>query len=163
MAVDATPGGSASDSYISNTDVDAYWVARNDVSWAAATSAEKDAALREATQYLDGKYAWVGVIDSTTQLLGWPRTSAYDDEGRQLTGIPAKLEQACAELALQALSGMLVDPSADRGGKTKREKVGDIEVEYFSGASSQKLYAFVDMLLKGITLNSGSTVNLIRA
>lgn len=163
MAVDATPGGATSNSYISNAGAITYWTDRNNAAWGAASSAEQDAALIEATQYLDGKYDWVGVIESTSQALGWPRSNAYDKEGRELTGIPVKLEQACAELALQALSGTLVDPQADRGGRTKREKVGDIEVEYFSGASSQRLYAFVDMLVNGLTLNSGGTVNLVRA
>lgn len=164
MAVDATLGGVSSDSYISNAGADAYWLNRNNATWAAASSEEADAALREATQYLDAKYEWVGTLKSTDQALDWPRTGAYDREDRDISDIiPTKVKQATAELALQALSSTLVDPSADRGGQTKREKVGDIEVEYFPGASSQKLYAFVDMLLKGIVVNNGSTVNLVRA
>ena len=164
MSVDAALGGASSDSYVSNADVDAYWLARNNSAWGAASSDEHDAALREATQYLDGKYDWVGYIKSTDQSLNWPRSDAYDDQGRNVSDIiPTKVEQACSELALQALSGTLVDPSSDRGGKTKREKVGDIEVEYFSNASSQKTYSFVNMLLKGLDENLGNSVDLIRA
>lgn len=163
MSVDATLGGSSSDSYVSNAAVDAYWVNRNDSVWDAATSAEADAALREATQYLDGKYDWVGSIATTTQSLGWPRLGAADKENRDLTGIvPVGIVSSCCELALQALSGPLVTPGADRGGDTKREKVGDIEVEYFASAPSGKTFDYVKLLLKGLTTNGNGYVEIIR-
>ena len=164
MTVDATLGGTDSDSYVSNADADSYWVDRNNTTWSSANNAERDAALREATLYMDGKYSWVGSLKATDQSLNWPRVNAYDVQGREVSDIiPVKVEQACSELALQALAGTLVDPSADRGGRTKKEKVGEIEVEYFSDSSTQKLYAFVDMILSSVTINSGSTINMVRA
>ena len=165
MSVDATSGGASSDSYLSNADADTYWSNRNESAWSDASSAEADAALREATQYLDAKYGWVGVIEDTDQALNWPRTDAYDNEGRLLSDIPTKVESACAELALLALTGRLINSSTERGGKsTKSEKVGSIEVEYFKETgNTEKTYYYVDLLLTGLTNSTGNYVHLVRA
>ena len=164
MSVDATLGGASSNSYISNADVDAYWSARNNTTWSAATSAAQDAALIEATQYLDSKYQWIGYIASTTQSLGWPRTEAYDREGRELSDmIPVAVSSAAAELALQALSGRLVAVGSATGKDTSKEKVGDIEVEYFEAKSASAEYNYVDQLLKSLVINSGGYIHLVRA
>ena len=145
------------DAYISQADADAYWLDRNNAAWAAASSDEKDAAIREATQYLDGEYAWVGSLADYDQVLGWPRVDAYDDEGRYYTATPSKVEQATAELALEALSGRLV-PAEERDGQVKREKVGTIEQEYFEGAPGGRSYRFVTQLLSGLIEGSGSGI-----
>ena len=165
MSVDATSGGANSDSYIGNIDADDYWTAHNDSTWSDASSDERDAALREATQYLDGKYSWIGIIETLTQSLNWPREEAYDKEGRELLDVPVKVEEACAELALLALSGRLLVPSTERGGKsTRKEKVGTIEVEYFKETgNTTKTYSYVDLLLTGLTANTVNSVYLIRA
>ena len=165
MSVDATSGGATSDSYLSNGDADSYWSNRNESAWGDASSAEADAALREATQYLDAKYGWVGILADVNQALNWPRTDAYDNEGRLSSNIPVKIESATAELSLLALTGRLINPSTERGGKsTKSEKVGSIEVEYFKETgNTEKTYAYIDMLLTGLTTNTGNYVHLVRA
>ena len=163
MSVDATPGGSSANSYISNTDVDAYWLARNSTTWSSASDTEKDAALIEATQYLDSRYTWIGYLADTAQALNWPRTDAYDKEGRELTDIPNNVESSAAELALQALSGRLVNTGSSNGKVTSMEKVGEIEVEYFENANLKASYEYVDQLLTDLIINGGSYVHLVRA
>lgn len=155
------------DAYISLADANTYWLNRDNATWAAASDADKEAAIREATQYLDGAYNWIGDHPGgSSQLLGWPRNNAVISSGNRrgvyLTGIPQAVEDACAELALEALSGRL-RPAADHGGAIKREKVDIIETEYQDGAPTHKTYDFVTMLLKGLTRGGKSTAKLIRS
>ena len=155
------------DVYISVADADSYWLARNDATWAAATTAEKEKALREATQYMDGAYVFIGELTSLNQNLAWPRSGAvitsgnFRDKDFDSDVIPQKVEEACAELALEALSARL-RPAEDRN--VKREKVDVIEVEYLDFAPTYKTYSFVSMLLKGLVIGGGNSnsVNLVR-
>lgn len=149
------------DSYLSLAEADAYWAARDNLDWEAATAADKEKALREATQYLDGRFDWVGDHPGGAQALGWPRLSARDHEGRVLAGIPLKVAEATAELALEALSGRLV-AAEPRGGRTRREKVGPLEVEYQETAPGGRSFGFVTLLLKGLLRNDPNAPRLVR-
>ena len=151
------------DSYITVVEADAYWSDRDNSDWEAATTAAKEAALREATAYIDSHYSWVGSIEADSQILDWPRSSAYDDEDRLLSGVPQQVKDAQAELGLQALAGALVPALAQDDVRTKKEKVGSIEVEYFDNNKISRVFNFVDMLLKGLFEPSGNTVQLVRA
>ena len=150
------------DSYLGLAGADAYWAARNDLDWEAADPADKEKALREATQYLDGRFDWVGSHPGGFQALGWPRLGAFDHEGRHLTGVPAKVQDATAELAREALSGRLV-PAEARGGRTRREKVGALEVEYQDMAPGGRGFAFVALLLRGLVKGDPGVHSLVRA
>jgi len=151
-------------SYIDVADADTYWSDRDNATWAAASTAEKEAALYESAAYLDGSYAWVGSLESLTQTLGWPRTGATDNEGRTLSGVPTKVEDAQCELALQALSGALVPSLSKDDVRTKKEKVGDIEVEYFDNSKIGRVYDYVNLLLTGLYDNGAvNVVELVRA
>lgn len=156
------------DSYLSVADADQYWSDRNNSTWSAATTANKEKALREATQYLDGAFTFIGEITDTDQALAWPRAGVRVLRGNfkhkfvDSTTIPQKIEHATAELALEALSERL-KPSLSRGGMTKREKVDVIEIEYLDFAPSGKTFEFVSMLVRPFTMGSKSQVNLIRS
>ena len=154
--------GVGNDSYMSLESADLYWSERNDATWAGAVVLAKEAALREATQYLDGRYDWVGDHPGGGQMLGWPRVGAGDHEGRPLTGIPEKVAEATAELARHALTERLA-PAEARGGRTRREKVGALEVEYLAGAAGGRAYPFVTLLLKGLIRGDGNAPALVRA
>ena len=153
--------------YLSIADADSYWSERNNAIWAAADDADKEKALREATQYIDGAFTFIGHITEIDQKLAWPRSSVIIKHGNfrgqdiDTDVIPEKVEQATAELALEALSARLV-PAENRGGKIKREKVDVIEVEYLDWAPSGKTFEFVSMLLRPFTIGSKSQVKLMR-
>jgi len=77
--------------------------------WEAASSEEQDQALIDATRILDNNL-WVGSAVSSTQPLGWPRTSfSFFDPvlGRYVQteedSIPVRLQKATAFLALHFL------------------------------------------------------------
>ena len=63
-------------SYLSVADADSYWSARNDSTWSGASTAAKEKALIEATQYIDGAYSFIGSIATSNQSLAWPRYGA---------------------------------------------------------------------------------------
>jgi len=155
------------DTYLSVADADTYWSNRNDSVWSAATDSNKESALREATQYVDGAFNFIGT-QKITNTLAWPRLSATVLHGNfkgvtyDSTTIPPQIKDAVAELALEALSARLA-PSRERGGAIKREKVDVIEVEYMDFAPSGKSFSFVTMLLKPL-LSGGNknTVGLVR-
>ncbi len=157
----------ATDSYLSVADADTYWANRNNSTWSGATTAQKEKALREATQYIDGAYNFIGALASYTQALAWPRTGATITSGNfkgayfTETEIPTQIKNACAELALEALSARLA-PAEKRGGQVKRIKVDVIETEYADFAPSGKTYDFVLMLLKDLTVGSKNQLKLQR-
>jgi hypothetical protein len=151
------------ESYISAADATTYHTARGNTLW-TGTDAVKEAALRKATAYLDGKYRsrWKGYkvrpvpLDGLTeQLLEWPR---YDVE---VSGylfpcdeIPQRLKDACCELALRALSGPLAD---DLNASVRRKKIDILETEYAPGTlPGQITYQIIDQLLSDYLKPSGS-------
>lgn len=154
------------DTYLSVADADTYWTNRNNSVWGAATTAAKEAALREATKYVDGAFNFIG-YQIITNVLAWPRDAAQVTEGNfagkvyDNTTIPPQVKDAVAELALEALSADLA-PTLARGGAIKREKVDVIEVEYMDFAPSGKVYAFASMILKPLTVGTKTTRKLTR-
>ena len=154
------------DSYVSITDADTYWSDRNNPTWSAATTVEKEAAIREATQYIDGYFSFIGQ-QKTDNVLAFPRHDVEIKSGNfaglyyDSNTIPPQIEQACCELALQALSSRL-DEAKDRGGLVKRVKVDVIETEYIDFAPSGKTYKFVANILKPLLSSTTGVKKLVR-
>lgn len=143
------------DTYISLADADTYFSNFYDSSdWDAATDAEKEAALRASTQYVDKHYTFIGDHPETlTQDLAWPRYNALDKQGRLLADdeIPQPVKDATAYLAQEVLrKGIL--KAKDRGGSIESVKAGSVQVQWNSFASSQPSYDYADLLLKNITI-----------
>lgn len=153
-------------SYISIANADIYWSARNDSVWSAASDAEKEKALIEATQYIDGNYEFIGEY-ITSNTLAWPRNFVYVTHGNfagktiDSNTIPQAVKDACCELALEALSARLM-AIKDRGGAVKREKVDVVEVEYSDFAPSGKTYNFATSLLKPLLVSAPNMKRLVR-
>ena len=129
MAIDATPGGNAANSFVDVTDADVYMTTRLHVAeWDAAATADKEAGLKWATRLLDIKN-WAGVVATSTQALRWPRSGVEDLEDDIIDNdiVPQWLKDATAELALSLIKG---DRTADSDtlGFTKI-KVDVIELE----------------------------------
>lgn len=127
--VDATVGGTSSNSYITVAEADAYFDARFpelSPSWSANPNPE--AAVITATRILDalaqpqkifvpgtggdpGYYRvrrhWTGAPATMTQRLAWPRSGMYDRNGNPIPTniLPQELKEATAELAGQLAAG----------------------------------------------------------
>jgi hypothetical protein len=151
------------DSYTDVASADTYatnhFIGDDLTTWNGATTANKEAALRQATQYIDAYFRdrFPGVIQSDSQALEWPRINAYDRSGRYLTGTPDAVKNATVELAKERLvSGTNLIPVADRGGKVKREKVGQLEVEYMGSAPANRLYRWAEHVLNLVLKESSN-------
>lgn len=146
LTVENGAGLSNADSYLSVVDSDTYHSNFGNAAWASATTEEKEAALRRATQYLDTHYQWSGLPLTYTQALKWPRI--YSDLPLEYQTWPVKaIQNACAELALRSLSSSLYTDQQDA--QVTRKTVDVITVEYSTGVNSgQVRFAIVDDLVK---------------
>lgn len=156
LTVEDGTAKSDADSYLSVADADTYntnYTGSTD--WSAASTAAKEIALRQATQYLevhlDGN--WRGFKFTSTQALAWPRSSAADNEGYyyDTDEIPQRLKDAVAELAERIVSGdtLLADQTSPGIIKRKSIKAGPVErdIEYMGGLSQVTKYPKIEDLL----------------
>lgn len=153
-------GLSTAESYVSVTTADAYWSARNNTTWAALTTAVKEANLRIATEYLSrytGK--WRGLRVKTTQALDWPRSEVcVDNVVIAYNVLPGQLVRAVCELAAKVVSGSLI---VDESAQVVSESIGPISTTYAQGARQQTRYAYVDALLAPL-LRAGNGISVVR-
>lgn len=159
LTVEDGTGLPTADSYVSIDTADAYHLRIGNAAWAAATGADREAALRRATQYIDSKYQFRGEPLEEDQALAWPRTI----DGETPPWPVKRLSGACCELALRALAAPLF---ADQtGGEVVSETVGPISVTYAqAGLGGQTRFAGVDALLAPYTAGGArSTIRIERA
>ena len=145
--LDATVGGASSNSYLS---LGAFAARADDsalhAAYTAASPDDRTRALLQATARLDLE-PFAGTRATTTQQRAWPRAYVPDPDrrldyaafgGRDPLGFPQAIDStivperiltACAELALQLLSGASLSASDDLR-DVVREKVGPLETEY---------------------------------
>lgn len=163
LAVEDGTGKSDAESYLSETDCDAYNLKHeNDAVWIALASEAKEIALRRATQYLDNEYRnrWKGTANSETQALAWPRYDAetYDGYIIDSSSLPQALLDATAEAAIKFGGGtnMIDDVSNPGVINMKREKAAIVEEEthYMGGAEQRTMYTLIEALLRDLILSS---------
>ena len=142
MILDATPGGSASNSYVTVDDATMLLEGRLHTDpwydWDTTTSAlssleeQQGAALITATRLLDTLVAWRGTPTSLTQALAWPQMGQVDRYGRLLSAltVPLVIQQATAFYALALLRDDSENAAtmADAGLKSKR--MGDLALVF---------------------------------
>lgn len=164
LIVEDGTGLSNAESYISVTDADTYIAAYRgaNATWDSATVASKEVAARQATQYLDGTSRWKGVKEFSTQALDWPRNFAYDENNIAFDGIPAKLEQATAEVMFLIVTGETITETITKLSQTIREKVDVIEVEYSEGASVQPYFPIITRLISDLVISGASMGRVVR-
>lgn len=166
LTVETGTGIQGAESYVTVAYVDAHWTARSHLSfaatWAAATTAAKEGALREVTEYLDARFSeqYRGTRKGYLQGLEWPRSGALDDKELELPAVPPQLRNVCAALAGRAIGAPLsVDADTDAVVKSSSEKVDVMgeSVTYFAGASNEKKFGVVLDALKPILISSGNS------
>ena len=162
MAIVAEDGSGLADanSYVDWDFIETYADARGWTDWATATDEAKEIAMLSATIYLDTSYSWKGAIVSEAQALAWPRTGVMDREGRTLTGVPARLKEACCELARQNITAALVTSRTD--GEVQSLTAGSVSITYASGnrVREGERFAWVDRLLTGLNSGRSGGVNV---
>jgi len=168
MAVVVETGAiiAGADSYISSADaivyLDNYATTGSANAFTIASTTVQDAALRQATRFLDANYGllFVGRRYSRDQRLQWPRASAADNDGHYIASdsVPQLVKDATCELALvvaedltqHATRGLQPNQSTPGSVKSQRQKADVVEIEtvWVGGADQQTLYAIVDAMLQ---------------
>jgi hypothetical protein len=130
--------------YLANVDADAHFATSfNNAAWTALTEPEKTLALGEATRWLE-QLCWKGTKCSDTQPLQWPRKADKTSccAAVVCTALPTQLVAATAELALAlhqnktAIINGIAAAAPTTTGAVKRQKLGDLEQEFFEPGSS---------------------------
>lgn len=163
LIVETGAGLPNADSFISVEDADAYFSARGITLWATLQVAEKEQALRRATDFMERRYGtqWAGQRMTLAQALSWPRVNVvYQGWTLPSDAVPAQVVKACAELAFRAAGGEL-DP--DLGAQVKSETVGPISTTYADGARQQVKYQAIDAMLGALLTGGGNQIRLVRA
>lgn len=144
MALDATPGGPASNAYVDVAGATALLDERlNTQPWYAppqdvTLQAQREAALITATRLLDEQFIWRGTPTMSTQALGWPRTAVQDPQRRPVdpARVPDVVQRATAYYALALLRDTSESPTAVAAGTIKRQVLGETSIEYFQPGST---------------------------
>ena len=139
--------------YVSDTDADDYFIhTMRHAEWIALTVGEKTLALQEATRWLE-TLCYKGELCSSTQGLKWPRKIDGTDccGAVDCTTLPPKMVEATCELALSlhqnptSLFGG--GPASSTTGSVKRQKLGDLEQEFFEPSSGDSRYGPSDPMV----------------
>lgn len=112
-----------------------------------------EANIIKAMDYFESAYQFKGTKLKETQALAFPRL---------INGVveyPVRIKSAICELAIKSKSAELL---ADSERLTKREKVGEIEVEYSEYSKDETNYNFVINLIMPWLLGSGISGSLVR-
>lgn len=167
------------DSYVDLAYADQYHADRGNAAWGSASIQVKEAALRNATQFLDMRYhgRWKGLKVNPLQARQFPRAGIYLgglqgaaaealDGGSAGGGwfpsnsIPEAVKHANCELGLRALAGPLA-ADLPRGGRVQSRKVDILETTFFQDAPGHTVYQLVDLLL-GEFVVSNAVTRLVR-
>tara|TARA_R100001244_G_scaffold99649_1_gene74399 strand:+ start:2374 stop:2877 length:504 start_codon:yes stop_codon:yes gene_type:complete len=149
MAIDATVNGANSDSFITVAVADTYWGTNlYATTWDAATTANKEKALKMATRILDEKVVWVGTRATTTQALGWGRSDVtWDGTTVSSSTIPIQISNATAQFAGDLL---VSDLTANAEGKGLNSlKVGEITLDFDKNDTAGVMPEIVQEMLRG--------------
>ena len=161
LNVESGQGLPEAEAYVSVADADAWLAARGYTLWATLMEAEKEQAIRRATDHLEQAYGqrWKGDRASDTQALSWPRSGVVVD-GYTIPAdvIPPVLANASCLLAFKAASGELME---DTTRAVSRETIGPITTEYERGSAQGTRYRSIDAMLAPLLKARGIT--LVRA
>nr|DAK26988.1 MAG TPA: Putative Head Tail Connector Protein [Caudoviricetes sp.] len=113
LVVEDGYGISDANSYVTVRFADDYLAYRTDFDWSTRTIEQKQAALVQATAYVDARYGrlFAGRVATPTQALAWPRSGAgYDNT------LPVVLKRAVVLYAAYAAVSPLAPAPAMAGG-----------------------------------------------
>ena len=163
LVVEDGTGKSDAESYVSEADTDTYATNHSiaAANWSGATTAVKEAALRYATRYIEGKFKFVGVVVEADQALRWPRYSATDREGRLEASnvVPQRVKDACSQLATHHVDTAINEVTSR---EEKSIKLDVLAIEYIENASLEQDFPFVRRMLRDLLEGSFHQVSIWR-
>jgi hypothetical protein len=151
MAIIVEDGSNVSgaNSYVTTTELDTYATARGVTIGAGV----REQWLTLAMDYFEA-LAFKGIKTQKLQSLQWPRLMVYID-GYPVNGteIPKEVKNVQMQIAMSMFSGY--SPNAIIELKVKRQKVGDLEVEYMDSSASNPIDPKISEMLRKLV--DGST------
>lgn len=159
LIVEDGSGISDSNSYCDLDFALEYCVNHGYTSWVDMTEDEQKVYLIKGTSFVDNFYEWKGYKRTSVQSLEFPRNGLIDNNRTEILGIPNNLKKAVIEAAFINLSSEVDNlfVSRDENGAIKRQKVDELEVEYFgesevaeTEAEYKTTYQVLNKLLKGL-------------
>ena len=148
LIVETGEGLSTSESYIDLAYLSTYATKRG-----LDITGTTEANIIKAMDYFESSYQFKGTKLVETQALAFPRL---------INGVveyPVRIKNAICELTIKSKSAELL---ADSERATKREKVGDIEVEYSEYSKDEVNYNFVINLILPWLSGSSFSSSIVR-
>ncbi len=135
-------------SYVSETELTTYAIARG-----ITLVGDEEELLINAMDYIES-LAFIGLKWTRDQDLKWPRSDVWID-GYYIDSdtIPNELKNGQMAVAIAVDQGNGPLKTIDR--QTKRERVGELEVEYMDGSSSTPIVRTINSSLAKLMKNGG--------
>ncbi len=143
-------------SYVTAAELSAYAAARSVTLVSGA-----ETLLIQAMDYIES-LSFIGIKWTKDQPLSWPRVDVWIDGYYQdVEDIPVQLKngQMAVALAIDAGNGPLID--LPRG--VKRERVGELEVEYMDGAPSVTIARTINANLQKLLAGGSAYIKVTKA
>lgn len=157
MAITVENGSivSGANSYVTEAELTAYATARG-----VTLTTGTEQLLIQAMDYLEGKN-FIGDKNNIDQPLQWPRLNVLVD-GFFISSdaIPQSLKDGQMEIAISLDAGD--EPLASQGRETRREKIGEIEIEYAPTARAMVYLTAAENKLRKL-INKSLTATVVRA
>jgi hypothetical protein len=155
IVVETGSGSSTANSYVSAVDLATYATDRG-----VTLTGTAAVLLIQAMDYLESQ-VFIGDKNTQAQALQWPRSNAYIDNFYQASdAIPRLLIDALCELCIAIDGG--TNPLANQGRETRREKIGEIEIEYAPGSRAETYLTAAHSKLNKLTKGNGVNVRVCR-
>jgi len=151
LVIENGQGLENSESYVDVAYVNAYFLKRGNTEWDLIEN--KEACIIKAMDYFESSYLFKGEKLNPNQSLAFPRLI------NGVVEFPTRIKSAICELALKAGSEVLL---SDTTQMVKREKVGELEVEYDTNDSQMVNYNFVFNLIAPWLNSSGFSSSITR-
>jgi hypothetical protein len=162
LIVEDGTGLSTANALVSVADADARHTLLSNTAW-TGLDAVKEAAIARATAYMEQAFRerWSGFRLHKTQALSWPRWNVWvDGYPIEPNIVPPEVANACADLALRALSA---DLNADLTRGVVRKKIGPLETEFDPYSPQSTRRPAIDMVLAPFLRGSSANAMLVRA
>jgi len=154
--IEATPGGSTANSYVTIEAAEAYFAGRVGAeAWMNATADQKERALITAARGLE-RLRWPGVKSNAGQALSWPRIGAH---GVEDDAIPTAIRDAQCEEALALLTPEVVRRRQLRAAGVTDVGLNDVRERYAPVGAEGLLSAEARALLMGWVALGGCLVS----
>lgn len=181
LIVEDGTGKASAESYISVVDATAYHAARGNAAWGALASDNiREQLLRKATDAMVQMFRgrWAGMRVSMSQALDWPRYNVPMKDGPGSLGysyglaayypsntVPVPVANACAEMALRAISGDLIADGTQPviRQRVRIEGVVDRDTEFQPGSANAINYRAVESMVQPFLKGSSGQISLARA